>query len=167
MILGPHRVYPGRLSVSRSFGDIEAKLPRYGGNMGVIVADPEIRKFRITKEMDYVILACDGIFDKCTSLEVNAQVWEGLVEERGKDVHEQCGISVDRILKTSVAKKTMDNITVVFVAFEGFNLRGFGNGVEDSSKSNLSQPFGGGSTGSSGDFPTLKDQQELEKKGQI
>jgi len=24
--MGPHRVYPGRLSVSRTFGDIEAKL---------------------------------------------------------------------------------------------------------------------------------------------
>lgn len=88
MILGPHRVFPGRLSVSRSFGDIEAKLPRYGGNMSVIVADPEIRKFKITKEMDYVILACDGIFDKCSSLEVNGCVWEGLIEEKGRDVHE-------------------------------------------------------------------------------
>ena len=26
-ILGPHRVFPGRLSVTRTFGDIEAKLP--------------------------------------------------------------------------------------------------------------------------------------------
>lgn len=25
-IVGPHRVLPGRLSVTRSFGDIEAKL---------------------------------------------------------------------------------------------------------------------------------------------
>ena len=52
-------------------------------------------------------------------------VWEGLIEEKGANVHEQCGISVDRILKMSVAKKTMDNITVVFVAFDAFNKRGF------------------------------------------
>ena len=26
-IMGPHRVFPGRLSVTRTFGDIEAKLP--------------------------------------------------------------------------------------------------------------------------------------------
>lgn len=45
VILGPHRVFPGRLSVSRSFGDIEAKLAKYGGNERVIIADPEIRKF--------------------------------------------------------------------------------------------------------------------------
>jgi len=37
-ILGPHRVIPGRLSVSRTFGDIEAKHPKYGGKEGVIIA---------------------------------------------------------------------------------------------------------------------------------
>jgi protein phosphatase PTC2/3 len=42
MLLGPHRVLPGRLSVSRTFGDIEAKLTKYGGKEGVIIAQPEI-----------------------------------------------------------------------------------------------------------------------------
>ncbi len=88
MILGPHRVFPGRLSVSRSFGDIEAKLPRFGGNPRVITADPEIRQFRITNDHDFVLLACDGIFDKATSKEVMQVVWEGLIEEKGNDVHE-------------------------------------------------------------------------------
>lgn len=113
------------MSVSRAFGDIEAKLAKYGGNDQVLVADPEIRKFKITKDMDYILLACDGIFDKLSSAEVLQCVWEGLVDEKANNVHEQCGRGVDRILKTSVAKKTMDNITVVFVAFEGFNIRGF------------------------------------------
>ena len=124
-ILGPHRVFPGRLSVSRAFGDIEAKLPKYGGNPDVIVADPEIRQFKVTAEMDYIVLACDGIFDKCSTNEINSCIWEGLLEEKGRDVHDQCGISVDRILRVSVAKKTMDNITVVFIAFKGFDQRGF------------------------------------------
>lgn len=119
-ILGPHRVFPGRLSVSRSFGDIEAKLPKYGGNMNIIVADPEVRVFDVTSSMDYMILACDGIFDKLSNKEVIQTVWEGVAESKVKDTHKQCGIGVDRILRTSVAKKTMDNITVVFVAFNNF-----------------------------------------------
>ena len=41
-VLGPHRVLPGRLSVSRTFGDIEAKNPKYGGKDGVVIAQPEI-----------------------------------------------------------------------------------------------------------------------------
>ena len=88
--------------------------------MSVIVADPEIRVFDITDKMDYILLACDGIFDKLSNKEVIQTVWEGVVEEKTKDPHKQCGIGVDRILRTSVAKKTMDNITVVFVAFNNF-----------------------------------------------
>lgn len=37
------RVFPGRLSVSRTFGDIEAKVREYGGIPNVISAEPEIR----------------------------------------------------------------------------------------------------------------------------
>lgn len=40
--MGPYRVAPGRLSVSRTFGDIEAKHPDLGGMAGVVVCDPEI-----------------------------------------------------------------------------------------------------------------------------
>ena len=46
-LLGPHRVLPGRLSVSRTFGDIEAKLSKYGGNPNVVVATPDIKAFKI------------------------------------------------------------------------------------------------------------------------
>ena len=38
VILGPFRVLPGRLSVCRTFGDIETKLEKYGGKPGVVIA---------------------------------------------------------------------------------------------------------------------------------
>ena len=38
--------------------------------------------------MDYIILACDGIFDKCSSEEVIQAVWEGVLEDRAPNVHE-------------------------------------------------------------------------------
>jgi serine/threonine protein phosphatase PrpC len=38
--------------------------------MRVINAEPEIRKFKITPDHDFVLLACDGIFDKAESKEV-------------------------------------------------------------------------------------------------
>lgn len=41
-LLGPHRVLPGRLAVSRTMGDAEAKLPKYGGLPNVISAEPDI-----------------------------------------------------------------------------------------------------------------------------
>jgi serine/threonine protein phosphatase PrpC len=66
---------PGRLSVSRTFGDPEAKLEFKNGNPKVVIADPEIKVFQITKQHDYIILACDGIFDKMSNADVNACVW--------------------------------------------------------------------------------------------
>jgi protein phosphatase 2C family protein 2/3 len=60
-LLGPHRVLPGRLSVSRTFGDAEAKTPSYGGNAQVIVCDPDIKSFKITKDHDFIILASMNI----------------------------------------------------------------------------------------------------------
>jgi protein phosphatase PTC2/3 len=41
------RVFPGKLSVSRTFGDIEAKHPKYGGNPKVIICNPEIVSFKL------------------------------------------------------------------------------------------------------------------------
>jgi len=56
--LGPFRVFPGRLSVSRTFGDIEAKKGKYGGNPRVIIAEPEIKAFKVQPNYDFVLLAC-------------------------------------------------------------------------------------------------------------
>ena len=57
-------MFPGRLSVSRTFGDIEAKLPRFGGNPNVVIAEPDIVVTDIDSTCDFFVLACDGIFDK-------------------------------------------------------------------------------------------------------
>jgi hypothetical protein len=40
--LGPARVWPGSLSVSRSFGNVAAKSPAQGGIPNVIIAVPEV-----------------------------------------------------------------------------------------------------------------------------
>jgi protein phosphatase 2C family protein 2/3 len=61
IILGPHRVLPGRLSVSRSFGDVEAKHTKYGGNPNVITAIPEIISFKIDNSMDFIVIGCNYI----------------------------------------------------------------------------------------------------------
>jgi protein phosphatase PTC2/3 len=50
IVLGPHRVMPGRLSVSRTIGDIGSKLPKYGGKEGVTIAQPEVSQLGIKSE---------------------------------------------------------------------------------------------------------------------
>ena len=64
---GPHRVLPGRLSVTRSFGDIEAKYEPMGGMKGVLIAHPEIFTIDILENYDFIVLASDGVYDKLTN----------------------------------------------------------------------------------------------------
>ena len=76
-MLGPHRVIPGRLSVSRTFGDIEAKWTKYGGKEGVIIAQPEISQFTLKPDFhDFIVLGCDGIFDRLTNQQVLDSAWD-------------------------------------------------------------------------------------------
>ena len=60
----PLKVFPSDLSVARTFGDIEAKQRSYGGNPRVILCDPEIRSFKLKNNYDFLMIGCDGIFER-------------------------------------------------------------------------------------------------------
>ena len=123
LVLGPHRVYPGRLSVSRTFGDIEAKRQKYGGNPKVVIATPDIKCFKVEDNYDFIVLGCDGIFDKLNNMQVIQAAWESSrknYKDRGQSIHSVCGLSVEKVMKASVLEKTADNITVVVIAFKNF-----------------------------------------------
>lgn len=75
MVYGPHRVFPGRLSVSRTIGDIEAKVAKYEGNPNVVIADPDVTAFEIKDNHDFIVIGCDGIFDKLSSKDAIHIAW--------------------------------------------------------------------------------------------
>ena len=125
ILIGPYRVLPGRLSVSRTIGDVEAKLEKFGGNPNVIISEPEIFYYDLNRnDIDFFILGCDGIFDQMTSNEVLKCAWmilnekQHLLLKQCKDVHNQSGIIVDLIIKSALARKSFDNVTCLFVAFK-------------------------------------------------
>ena len=79
MLYGPYRVLPGRLSVSRTFGDIEAKMEKFGGKPGVVIAEPEISQFSIIDDShDFIVLGCDGIYDRLNSIDVVDSAWSAM-----------------------------------------------------------------------------------------
>lgn len=71
-------MFPGRLSVSRTFGDIEAKMVKYEGNPKVVIAEPDITAFKIRDKYDYIFIACDGIFDKLNNKDVVHLIWQNI-----------------------------------------------------------------------------------------
>jgi serine/threonine protein phosphatase PrpC len=40
-----------------------------------LIAIPEIKAFRIKKEHDFIVLGCDGIFDRIDNKEAISVVW--------------------------------------------------------------------------------------------
>lgn len=129
VVYGPHRVFPGRLSVSKTIGDIEAKLAKYEGNPNVVVADPDVTAFEIKENHDFIVIGCDGIFDKLSSKDAIHVAWQKVLVEAHKtnikkvdleQTHKNCGHCVDGILRTAALRRTVDNVTCVVVAFDGF-----------------------------------------------
>ena len=125
VILGPYRVSPGRLSVSRTIGDAEAKIPQFGGNPNVIICEPDIYTFDLNKDdLDFFILGCDGIYDQLSSKEVLDCAWKvfnDLSNRFNDDLNENCGKIIDMILKMSMIRKSYDNVTCLIVAFKEMN----------------------------------------------
>lgn len=66
----------------------------------------------------------DGIYDKMENQDVVKSVWDSTIE-RESDIHKQSAAAVEKLMKDSLIKKTMDNITVVMVTFEGFEKKIF------------------------------------------
>lgn len=117
---GPMRVFPGRLSVSRTIGDVLAKTQEFGGNSKVVIGVPEVKVFNITSDHDFIVIASDGVFDKMTSREVVQSAWTGTMSGYGKDLHKYAGMAVHNIIKESMIRKSLDNLTAVIIGLNGF-----------------------------------------------
>jgi len=123
----PWRVLPGRLSVSRTFGDIEAKEEKFGGMKGVVAALPDITEIELNEEYNLIVIGCDGIFDVLSNEELLECVKIVLKEKKineaikDEDIHELCGDFAAMIIKSALAKDSFDNISCIVIAL---NLNG-------------------------------------------
>lgn len=62
----------------------------------------------------------DGIYDKLSNQEVIETVWSTAHDNKGDNIHQACANAVENIMKTAISKRTVDNITVVMIAFSSF-----------------------------------------------
>jgi len=73
--------FGGHLSVSRGLGDFEHKLPTLAPDKQAVTAEPEMVDIALSDGDEFVLLACDGIWDVMSSQEavdfVRAQLKTG------------------------------------------------------------------------------------------
>ena len=141
----PWRVFPGRLSVSRTFGDIGAKNEKFGGKKGVIIPSPDITEFEINNEFDFMVIGCDGIFDVLSNEDLY-EIWKIVLKiqkdeiEKYKDIEKNNELNIDKlygdfaalIIKSAMAKNSLDNVSCIVVLF---NINSYEN--ENNENNNL------------------------------
>ena len=117
----PYRISPGKIAVSRTIGDYYCKLPELGGIKGTVSPEPCINILKIDEKSDFLLMGCDGIFDRLDNDRIFKKIWE--YKKQGKiinDIHTLCAQITDAIIKYSMEKDSVDNVSVVFVAFKNF-----------------------------------------------
>lgn len=66
-------------------------------------------------------MGCDGIFDKLSNQDAVKCVWNSVEDEMNQHlIHSQCALGVEYIIKNSLLKKTLDNVTSVIIGLNGF-----------------------------------------------
>ena len=113
----PWRVLPGRLSVSRTFGDVEAKYEKFGGKEGVIIACPDIYEIELNKSFNFMVIACDGVFDVLSNEDLMKCLEIVIKEKKGNNIREICGFFAEMIIKSALAKGSFDNVSCIVVVF--------------------------------------------------
>ena len=117
------RIIPGRLSVSRAFGDKDAKLNDYGENNNILICTPEVVNINLrNQKVDFLIMGCDGIFEYLTNEDCVSLAWKIMKEniKNYNNFHQMNGDIVDLIIKSALKRNSIDNVTVLFVSFKNF-----------------------------------------------
>ena len=84
ILLSDHTVVDGkvdgRLSISRALGDWQFKNVKMEAHKMAVSAYPDVKTVQISKDHDFIICACDGIWDCMTSQEAVNFVKEALLK---------------------------------------------------------------------------------------
>ena len=120
-VVGPLRVSPGKLSVSRTIGDIEAKDRKYGGNPNVIISIPEIKYFDNTDKNDFILIFCDGVYEKLKNKDIIDCIWNEIRNKKFADVHNMAGYSIEKLINKCLMQDSSDNLTAIMICLKDYD----------------------------------------------
>jgi len=106
----------GNLALSRAIGDFEFKQnASLTAEYQIVTSDPEIVEHTITEDDEFIVLACDGIWDCMTSEEVVDFVRREIA--MGNNLSKVCENLMERCLApdSEIGGVGCDNMTVIIV----------------------------------------------------
>ncbi|KAJ6218576.1 hypothetical protein RDWZM_009733 [Blomia tropicalis] len=104
----------GSLAVSRALGDFQyKKATNRKATEQLVSPEPEVTVFKRDENDEFLVLACDGIWDVMTNEEVSDFVRHQL------RIHSNLETICSSIIDTCLHKGSTDNMSVVLVTFKG------------------------------------------------
>lgn len=116
----------GNLALSRAIGDFEFKQnPSLSPEDQIVTAYPDVKKEKITEETEFLVLACDGIWDCLSSQQVINFVRRDIADSKNNqiDYKERLQKACENLMDRCLAKDSelggigCDNMTVIIVGF--------------------------------------------------
>ncbi|KAL9682274.1 hypothetical protein QQ045_014069 [Rhodiola kirilowii] len=99
----------GLISVTRALGDWDMKLP--AGTFSALIAEPDFQQVTLTEDDEFLIIACDGVWDVLSSQQAVSLVRKGL---RSHNDPQQCA---KELVSEALRLNTCDNLTVIVICF--------------------------------------------------
>ena len=97
----------GKLAVSRALGDAEFKMPK--AKADYVICDPHLASYQLDESHAFLIVACDGLWDKVTYQEAVDFVYEQQQTEKSAQ-------QISELLAArAIDKGSKDNVTVIVV----------------------------------------------------
>ncbi|KAM7508296.1 hypothetical protein LguiA_018749 [Lonicera macranthoides] len=102
----------GQLAVTRALGDWHIKgLKEFGGRVGPLSAEPELKLLTLTKDDEFLIIGSDGIWDVFRSQNAVDFIRRRLQE------HNDAKLCCKEVVEEAKKRGAIDNLTVVIVCF--------------------------------------------------
>jgi serine/threonine protein phosphatase PrpC len=115
----------GDLAVSRAFGDFQYKTsPELPAEQQKVSPEPDIITHNRCDADEFLLLACDGLFDVMSNLEATAAL-RTILDEGESNM----ALVAEEMLDVALEKGSRDNISAVIVKFSGMKIAEMGGGV--------------------------------------
>lgn len=104
----------GHLGVARAFGDFHIeglKGDPEGGTPGPLIVEPEVERWALTAEDEFLIIACDGLWDVFSSQ--NAVDFGRQALRR----HNDAAAAARELAAEALRRDSADNVSVIVVCF--------------------------------------------------
>jgi serine/threonine protein phosphatase PrpC len=117
----------GDLAVSRGLGDFTYKSSEVlRVDQQKVIPNPEFVMYPRKEEDEFIILACDGIWDVANNEQCGSFV-QSLLDEGETDL----GLICEEAIDTCLDKNSRDNMTIAMVTFEGCKMPSGGLGINN------------------------------------